>query len=69
MDHITSFIDSKHGRREPDYPHPALKEILEETYGIIVYQDQVLLIVQASRDIRWVKPTKSERRWARRFPR
>ena len=47
MDHITSFIDSKHGRREPDYPHPALKEILEETYGIIVYQDQVLLIVQA----------------------
>ena len=33
--------------READYPHPRLKDILEETYGIIVYQDQVLLIAQA----------------------
>ena len=46
MDHIGTFIDAKHGRREPQYPHPALKDILEETYGVIVYQDQVLLIAQ-----------------------
>ena len=28
------------------YPHPSLKELLDETYGVIVYQDQVLLILQ-----------------------
>ena len=47
MEHITTFIDAKHGRAEPRYPHPALRELLEETYGVIVYQDQVLLIAQA----------------------
>lgn len=47
MEHIPTFIDSKHGRREITYPHEDLKAILEETYGIIVYQDQVLLIAQA----------------------
>jgi DNA polymerase-3 subunit alpha len=42
MEHIGTFIDAKHGRTAPSYPHPALEEILEETYGVIVYQDQVL---------------------------
>ncbi|MFQ5874041.1 MAG: DNA polymerase III subunit alpha, partial [Dehalococcoidia bacterium] len=45
MEHITTFIQAKHGRA-PRYPHPALKDILEETYGVIVYQDQVLHILQ-----------------------
>ena len=47
MEHIGTFVEAKHGRAEPRAPHPALKEILEETYGVIVYQDQVLLIAQA----------------------
>jgi DNA polymerase-3 subunit alpha len=47
MEHIPRFIRLKHGLEKINYPHPALKEILEETYGVIVYQDQVLLIVQA----------------------
>ncbi len=47
MEHIETFIDAKHGRVAVSYLHPALKDILEETYGVIVYQDQVLLIVQA----------------------
>ncbi|HEX75922.1 MAG TPA: DNA polymerase III subunit alpha [Dehalococcoidia bacterium] len=47
MEHIPTFIRAKHGIEPIRYPHPALKEILEETYGVIVYQDQVLLIVQA----------------------
>lgn len=46
MEHIGTFIDSKHGRTQINYPHPALKDILEETYGIIVYQDQVLQIAR-----------------------
>ena len=44
MEHITAFIDAKHGRARARYPHPALEDILKETYGIIVYQDQVLQI-------------------------
>ena len=47
MEHIDTFISAKHGHIEPEYPHEALKEILEETYGVIVFQDQVLLIAQA----------------------
>ena len=47
MEHITKFIESKYGKREIEYPHEILKEILSETYGIIVFQDQVLRIAQA----------------------
>jgi DNA polymerase-3 subunit alpha len=46
MEHIPRFIDAKHGRQPIRYPHPALENILKETYGVIVYQEQVLLIVQ-----------------------
>ena len=44
MGAIPDFIEGKHGRREITYLHPLLKPILEETYGIIVYQEQVLQI-------------------------
>jgi DNA polymerase-3 subunit alpha len=47
MEHIPTFIKAKHGLEPIRYPHPALKSILEETYGVIVYQEQVLFIVQA----------------------
>jgi DNA polymerase-3 subunit alpha len=46
MEHIPTFIKAKHGIEPIRYPHPALSGILEETYGVIVYQDQVLFIVQ-----------------------
>ena len=47
MEHIPTFIKAKHGLEPIHYPHPALASILEETYGVIVYQEQVLFIVQA----------------------
>ncbi|MBM2825910.1 MAG: polymerase alpha subunit, partial [Dehalococcoidales bacterium] len=47
MEHIPTFIKAKHGDEPIRYPHPALTSILEETYGVIVYQEQVLFIVQA----------------------
>jgi DNA polymerase-3 subunit alpha len=46
MEHIPKFIRSKQGLEPITYPHPALEKILEETYGVIVYQDQVLFIVR-----------------------
>ncbi|MFC1897318.1 DNA polymerase III subunit alpha [Chloroflexota bacterium] len=47
MEHIPTFIDAKHGIEPIRYPHPTLASILEETYGVIVYQEQVLFIAQA----------------------
>jgi len=47
MEHIDRFIRSKYGKEKISYPHETLKDILAETYGIIVYQDQVLKIAQA----------------------
>jgi DNA polymerase-3 subunit alpha len=47
MAHIPRFIRCKHGLDPITYPHDSLKRILEETYGVIVYQDQVMQIAQA----------------------
>lgn len=47
MDEIDTFIDAKHGKAKITYPHEDLKDLLESTYGVIVYQDQVMLIAQA----------------------
>ena len=42
MDMIDDFIDRKHGRKEVTYEIPEMKQILEETYGVMVYQEQVM---------------------------
>jgi len=46
MEYIPSFIDRKHGREDIEYDLPEMKEYLEETYGITVYQEQVMLLSQ-----------------------
>jgi DNA polymerase-3 subunit alpha len=46
MDNIDSYVNRKHGREEPDYLHPLIQPILEETYGVIIYQEQVMRIAQ-----------------------
>src|SRR5262249_38918827 len=48
MELIPQFIDGKHGRRRPDYLDPRLEPILKKTYGVAVYQEQVM---QIARDI------------------
>jgi DNA polymerase-3 subunit alpha len=44
MEFINDFIDRRHGRKKVEYLHPTLEPILKETYGIIVYQEQVIQI-------------------------
>ena len=46
MSNIPIYNDCKNGIKEPDYIHPTLKEILKSTYGIIIYQEQVMQIAQ-----------------------
>jgi len=43
---VDDFIDRKHGRSRVEYPHPALETILKPTYGVILYQEQVMQIAQ-----------------------
>ncbi|MFY8130839.1 MAG: DNA polymerase III subunit alpha, partial [Burkholderiaceae bacterium] len=46
MDLIPDFCERKHGRQRVSYPHPDAEEILQETYGIMVYQEQVMQMAQ-----------------------
>ena len=46
MSNIPIYNDCKHGRKKPDYLHPKLIEILKPTYGVIIYQEQVMQIAQ-----------------------
>ncbi len=43
---VDQFIECKHGRREVEYPHPLLENVLSETYGVFVYQEQVMQAAQ-----------------------
>ncbi|WP_419255238.1 DNA polymerase III subunit alpha [Caulobacter sp. ErkDOM-YI] len=46
MDNIDTFVDCKFGRKPVDTLHPSLETVLKETYGVIVYQEQVMQIAQ-----------------------
>ena len=46
MDLIPSFVARKHGREEVEYPDPRVEPVLKETYGIMVYQEQVMQMAQ-----------------------
>ncbi|MCC2646902.1 MAG: dnaE1 [Rickettsiaceae bacterium] len=46
MDNIPTYIACKHGKQQPDYLHPLLQGILKETYGVIIYQEQVIEIAK-----------------------
>jgi DNA polymerase-3 subunit alpha len=46
MENIPTYIERKQGLQDPDYLHPSLESVLEETYGVIIYQEQVMQIAQ-----------------------
>ncbi len=46
MDNIPTYINRKHGKERPDYLHPLLEPILQETFGIFIYQEQVMQVAQ-----------------------
>ena len=47
---VDDFIQRKHGEKEIAYPHPSLEEVLKETYGVILYQEQVMKIANIMAD-------------------
>ncbi len=46
MDNIPTYIARKHGKENPEYLHPLLEKVLKETFGVIIYQEQVMQIAQ-----------------------
>ena len=53
----TQYCDRKHGRERVDYPHPVLEEVLKETYGLYIYQEQVMSI---SRELCGFSPAEAD---------
>jgi len=46
MNMLDDFIDGRHGRKKVEYIHPSLKDVLEETYGVMIYQEQVMEVAR-----------------------
>src|SRR5262249_6123498 len=42
---VDAYVNRKHGREKPFYVHPVMEEVLAETYGVMVYQEQVMRIL------------------------
>jgi DNA polymerase-3 subunit alpha len=42
---VDEYVECKHGRRQPVYPHPVMEEVLSETYGVMVYQEAIMRIL------------------------
>jgi DNA polymerase III subunit alpha len=42
---VDEYVECKHGRRTPSYMHPVMEEVLSETYGVMVYQEQIMRIL------------------------
>ena len=64
MEYIPSFIRRKHGDEDIEYDLPAMEEYLKETYGITVYQEQVMLLSQKLASIsQKVKPMYCVKQW------
>lgn len=47
---VEDFVERKHGRKEITYPHPSLVPVLKDTYGTIVYQEQIMQVFQVLAD-------------------
>ncbi|HEU5438121.1 MAG TPA: DNA polymerase III subunit alpha [Ktedonobacterales bacterium] len=68
MDSIPQFIRAKHGLVEISYLHPTLEPLLRESYGVIVYQDQVLLIAIELAGFTWGEVDKFRKAMSKKLP-
>ena len=64
---VDDFVDRKHGRKEVEYMVPELEPILKETYGVIVYQEQVMQIAGALANYSMSEADDLRRPWERRY--
>ena len=65
MEYIPNFIARKHGLEPVTYDIADMEEYLSDTYGITVYQEQVMLLSQSLPGLPAAKPIRSAKRWVR----
>ena len=65
MDYIPDFIDRKHGRKPIEYDIPVMEKYLKDTYGITVYQEQVMLLSRLLADFTRGESDAFVKRWVR----
>ena len=65
MDYIPDFIDRKQGRKPVEYDIPCMEKYLKDTYGITVYQEQVMLLSRQLADLREARAIHCVRLWVR----
>ena len=65
MDYIPDFIDRKHGRKPIEYDIPVMEKYLKDTYGITVYQEQVMLLSRLLADFTRGESDASVKRWVK----
>ena len=69
MAYIPQYVARKHGREEVVYDLDVMKEYLEETYGITVYQEQVMLLSQSIAGFSKAIPTCCVKQWVKKTAR
>ncbi|OQY09676.1 MAG: DNA polymerase III subunit alpha [Fusobacteriia bacterium 4572_132] len=65
---VDDFIDSKHGKKEIKYPHKMLEDTLKETYGVILYQEQVMKIASVMADFTLAEADMLRRAMGKKIP-
>jgi DNA polymerase III subunit alpha len=65
MKYIPDYIDRKHGRKKVDYDLPLMEKYLSDTYGITVFQEQVMLLSRLLAILPGAIPTPSEKQWGK----
>ena len=65
---VDDYINRKHGKEPFPSPHPSLDTVLEGTYGVVLYQEQVMQIAQVLAGLASVRPTCCAEPWVRRKP-
>lgn len=68
MDNISAYIDCKFGRKKPQYLHPKMEEFLGKTYGVLVYQDDILFTAIEIAGYNWTTVDKLRKAIGKKIP-
>ena len=68
MDNISAYIDRKFGRKKPEYLHPKMEEFLGKTYGVLVYQDDILFTAIEIAGYNWTTVDKLRKAIGKKIP-
>ncbi|HPS21577.1 MAG TPA: DNA polymerase III subunit alpha [Candidatus Paceibacterota bacterium] len=68
MDNIQEYMDRKHGKKKPEYMHPKMKNFLDTTFGVLVYQDDLLMTAIEVAGYSWGEVDKFRKAVGKKIP-